>query len=150
MATICEQTFGKPFSALTPDERKTFHKYMAKVSYYRHHEANKTKLRESKRNRKADVLQAIGITACQVCGYDRYLGALDFHHPNADDKDAIVLTLSFDAAIAEARKCQVLCANCHREAHANEHGDTKKSSGRPRTLDPLLDKFLTAAGITRD
>ena len=56
---------------------------------------------------------------CRVCGYDRYPGALEFHHLDRDDKR---LGLSHQGAAlaittlrAEARKCVLLCANCHAE-----------------------------------
>ena len=56
---------------------------------------------------------------CALCGYDRYVGALQFHHRRPEDEsfglsDA-VLARSLDAARAEARKCVLLCSNCHAE-----------------------------------
>lgn len=57
--------------------------------------------------------------ACRLCGYDRYAGALQFHHRDPSDK-AFNLALygsacSLDRARAEASKCVLLCANCHAE-----------------------------------
>ncbi len=56
---------------------------------------------------------------CEICGYDKYVGALEFHHKDPTQKDptglrAIKLTKLF----AEVDKCMLLCANCHREEHA--------------------------------
>jgi hypothetical protein len=59
---------------------------------------------------------------CSRCGYDRYPGALQFHHRNAADKAFSVsnsgVARSLDALRAEARKCELLCANCHAEVEA--------------------------------
>lgn len=58
---------------------------------------------------------------CFRCGYVRCIDALEFHHANPKEKD---LQLSagkgyrFDKAKVELDKCILLCANCHREIHA--------------------------------
>jgi hypothetical protein len=56
---------------------------------------------------------------CQLCGYDRWPGALHFHHQEPGEK-AFALSQegsyrSLERARAEARKCTLLCANCHAE-----------------------------------
>ena len=55
---------------------------------------------------------------CQLCGYDRCLGALEFHHRDRETK-AFALgrgsALRLDALRAEAAKCVLLCSNCHAE-----------------------------------
>ena len=57
---------------------------------------------------------------CQRCGYNTYLGALDFHHINPDEKDFTIGNRDYKLidCIHEAEKCVLLCANCHREIHA--------------------------------
>lgn len=59
---------------------------------------------------------------CQVCGYRKYIGALEFHHPDPSKKDFSIsadgLTRSWDRVKAEVEKCVLICANCHREIHA--------------------------------
>lgn len=59
---------------------------------------------------------------CSRCGYNRSISALDFHHINNDKEGTIanLMTFSPDKAREEARKCLLLCANCHREHHAGE------------------------------
>jgi len=56
---------------------------------------------------------------CALCGYDRYLGALEFHHVDPSMKEFSVsrdgVTRSLDRARAEAQKCVLLCATCHAE-----------------------------------
>lgn len=59
--------------------------------------------------------------ACQLCGYSKCLPALDFHHPNPEEKDFTIATnanRSWKAVKAEISKCQLLCCRCHREVHA--------------------------------
>jgi 5-methylcytosine-specific restriction endonuclease McrA len=58
---------------------------------------------------------------CSICGYNRYIGSLEFHHVNAEGKDftlAHAKNTVFEKIKAELDKCVVLCANCHREEHA--------------------------------
>ncbi len=58
---------------------------------------------------------------CQVCGYEKYIGALNFHHINPAEKEfglsADGLTRSWERVRKEADKCILLCANCHAEVH---------------------------------
>lgn len=56
---------------------------------------------------------------CQICGYKKYVGALEFHHLNPEEKDfAIGYTRSFEAIKQELDKCIMVCSNCHKEIHA--------------------------------
>lgn len=59
---------------------------------------------------------------CSNCGYKRCSAALEFHHLDGEDKDRsigsmVTVGCSTSRIKAEARKCVVLCANCHREVH---------------------------------
>ena len=59
---------------------------------------------------------------CQICGYNKYYGALDFHHldPNTKDPDWIKLRQrKLEKIKEELDKCILLCSNCHKEVHAN-------------------------------
>jgi transposase len=57
--------------------------------------------------------------ACALCGYDRFLPALQFHHLDPATKSFALsrdgVTRSLARAREEARKCVLLCANCHAE-----------------------------------
>lgn len=61
---------------------------------------------------------------CQVCGYDRCLGALEFHHKDPKTRefaptDKIYAHPGYwPKVLKELEKCALLCANCHREVHA--------------------------------
>jgi len=57
---------------------------------------------------------------CSACGYNKYYGALDFHHSNPHDKDmdwGELRKYSDNRIKEELDKCILLCSNCHREAH---------------------------------
>ena len=59
---------------------------------------------------------------CVLCGYDAYAGALQFHHLDPSAKAFAVsingLTFGIESIREEAKKCVVLCANCHAEVEA--------------------------------
>ena len=58
---------------------------------------------------------------CVMCGYNSHAVALDLHHrdPSTKYKDvSSMLTHKLTDLIEEIRKCDVLCANCHRVEEA--------------------------------
>jgi hypothetical protein len=56
---------------------------------------------------------------CVICGYDRFPGALQFHHVDPAQKSFALsvqgVARSLEKARAEAAKCVLMCANCHAE-----------------------------------
>jgi len=72
-----------------------------------------------RRRRLKQVLVDEAGGRCMPCGYNRYVGALEFHHRDPDTKEFGFgnrgLTRSLEAVRAEAAKCVLLCANCHSE-----------------------------------
>lgn len=57
---------------------------------------------------------------CCQCGYDKYYGALDFHHLDPTKKDFTVSGKKKQSALkSELDKCILVCSNCHREIHGN-------------------------------
>lgn len=57
---------------------------------------------------------------CVCCGYNKYNGALEFHHLDPAQKDFqfSVKLVSFEKIKSELDKCVLVCSNCHREIHA--------------------------------
>jgi len=57
-----------------------------------------------------------------ICSYDRCIGVLSFHHLDPAKKDFGLsskgLTQSFEKLLKEAKKCVMVCKNCHTEIHA--------------------------------
>lgn len=74
-----------------------------------------------RRRIKAILVEEAG-GGCKLCGYDRYVGALQFHHLDPGEKRFALsvggLTRSLDKAREEASKCVLLCSNCHAEVEA--------------------------------
>lgn len=56
---------------------------------------------------------------CEKCGYDKSIGALQFHHINPSEKDFTISgkSYSFERIKKEVDKCIMVCANCHIEIH---------------------------------
>lgn len=75
-----------------------------------------------RRRRVKATLVAEAGGKCLVCGYDRYPGALAFHHVDPATKVNGIAekgrALSIQALRAEAAKCVLLCHNCHAEVEA--------------------------------
>lgn len=55
---------------------------------------------------------------CALCGYSKFLGALEFHHIDPKDKDSKsdYMRNDFKLKIMDG-KIQLLCSNCHKEIH---------------------------------
>jgi hypothetical protein len=75
-----------------------------------------------RRRRVKHTLVAEAGGACRLCGYSRCVAALHFHHLDRTQKTLPVslagVTLSIDFMRAEAKKCILLCSNCHAEVEA--------------------------------
>jgi transposase-like protein len=74
-----------------------------------------------RRRQKATLVAEAG-GRCELCGYDRHIGALHFHHRDPATKSFTIaargMTRSLAAARAEMQKCVLLCGNCHAEVEA--------------------------------
>ena len=70
-----------------------------------------------RRRRVKEIRVAEAGGCCANCGFDAYVGALQFHHRDPSTKAFEVsrqgITRSLDKLRREARKCVLLCANCH-------------------------------------
>jgi transposase len=75
-----------------------------------------------RRRRVKQVLVEEAGGACQTCGYDRCIGALHFHHVDSAGKKFGLshrgVARSLAEARSEAKKCVLLCGNCHVEVEA--------------------------------
>lgn len=72
------------------------------------------------REKKQFLVDLLGGKCCR-CGYNKYIGALDLHHTDPNEKDLNFKSMrgwSEERLIKEAAKCILLCSNCHREEHA--------------------------------
>ena len=67
---------------------------------------------------------------CTICGYDKNLSALEFHHKKPQEKlfplsSREIKAYSIEKLLNEVQKCILLCANCHREHHNPDGNDWK-------------------------
>jgi predicted HNH restriction endonuclease len=94
-----------------------------KIIDKRYYEKNKEEIYQRKMDRrkrlKEEIVRVSG-GKCKICGYCRCISALDFHH-SLENKEGNITTLikngSRQKVLKEAKKCMLLCANCHRELH---------------------------------
>ena len=68
---------------------------------------------------KQKCLDYKGCNKCSKCGYDKYVGAIDFHHINTKTFEINSIgSLDFcDIHKKELDKCETICSNCHRKRH---------------------------------
>jgi len=75
----------------------------------------------NRQNKKKKLVDLFG-GKCVMCGYKKYSGALDFHHTNPKTKSFALsvkgLSYSWDSLLEEAKKCVLVCKNCHTEIEA--------------------------------
>jgi len=84
---------------------------------------NKRTRENEKRRRKEYKQRAVNLLGgkCSVCGYDKCLAALQFHHVEKKEKTLKDIMCGSWAKIeAEIKKCILVCANCHFELHYKE------------------------------
>lgn len=94
---------------------------------YQRGERHKAQVRELTKALRQKKVRVVGwakkLSGCQRCGWNKHPAGLDFHHRDPGEKEICVgylMTKSWERIIAEMRKCDVLCANCHRVEHAEE------------------------------
>lgn len=72
---------------------------------------------ESRQRQKKRLVEVSG-GKCVVCGYSKCVRALEFHHLDPSTKSFGLGrggTWSWETQLAEAKKCILLCSNCHCE-----------------------------------
>lgn len=86
--------------------------------YYRCKRCRADAVSRRRRRVKTILVREAG-GACCICGYDRNMRALHFHHVEPSKKrheiNARGVALALETLRAEARKCVLLCSNCHAE-----------------------------------
>lgn len=123
----CKKT--KPVAAFAVNRRKsdglqTYCKGCKKDMDAAYYAANKqeqvTRVRNGRNKLKREVDEIKRKAGCKHCGEDDP-SCLDFHHKRPGNKVDAVARLVQDGcrrqALAEIKKCEVVCANCHRKHH---------------------------------
>jgi hypothetical protein len=76
------------------------------------------------RHRKLKLIAMKG-SACEICGYNRNYAALELHHTSREEKSfqldlRSLSNRKWEKVLEEAKKCRLLCSNCHAEEHNPE------------------------------
>lgn len=75
-------------------------------------------IRALRERRKKEIVDLIG-GKCQICGYNRVIRNLAFHH--ISNKKFTISSRAFqysmDSVLTEVKKCILVCHNCHGEIH---------------------------------
>lgn len=86
--------------------------------YYRCRRCRADAVSRRRQKVKAILVEEAG-GCCRLCGYKGNMRALHFHHLDPSDKrieiNAKGVALALDKLRVEARKCVLLCSNCHAE-----------------------------------
>lgn len=108
-------------------------RFRANPASYRNNLAHVDRLRK---RRMAALIEAKG-GKCERCGYNRCSAALEFHHRDPSQKRFALslprMTAKWESILLEALKCDLLCANCHREEHHGTEGGVQGGQTVPKT-----------------
>ena len=90
----------------------------------------------SQRRKKLFAVAAFG-GKCQVCGYNKCVAALEFHHlgEKKERPQYVILRWAWERAKKELEQCIMVCANCHREI---EHPDDGRDIDYRRFIKPFV------------
>jgi hypothetical protein len=92
-----------------------------KNRYTNYHHQSYARQLERGRERKLKLIGMLG-GCCTICGHRRNYAALEFHHVDPAQKTfqldmRSLANLQWRQIADEARKCRLLCSNCHAEQH---------------------------------
>ena len=100
-------------------------------------------LQKSRNKRKEEMVYVMG-DYCQICGYNKCIKALEFHHINPKEKDFNfnkAESKSWTITCEELKKCILVCANCHREIHDNMYTQKIVSSFIPERANEITERI---------
>ena len=84
-----------------------------------------------RKKRKEKLVKMLG-GRCAACGYNYSIRALSFHHKDPSTKCFNIssnghLLQDWDIVVSEAKKCKLLCLNCHAEVEEAKRMKEKKT-----------------------
>ena len=101
--------------------KKNLNEILKKRKRYR--EINRDKISKDRKEKNQWFSKYKLDKGCQICGYNKCVASLEFHHPDPNKKDIIggIANYSLKRIKKEIEECILLCANCHKELHYKEN-----------------------------
>ena len=99
------------------------------IYYQKYHKVHNVGSHRRRKKVWYTFLRDSGLAMCSICGYDKCIQAIDFHHKDHSTKEyniAHITSRAFTPVmisrfLKEMDKCIIVCANCHREIHEKEY-----------------------------
>ena len=104
-----------------------------KVHYTSREQCYSCKVNHRRFERKKKAVEYKG-GSCIVCGYNRCIHGLTFHHLDPDKKEFQISgnhCLSWEKVVEELDKCVLLCNRCHVEVHSGMIDGCKLTASKP-------------------
>jgi hypothetical protein len=90
-------------------------------NYYRCKKCRSNSVTKRRQVVKSKLINEFG-GKCKICSYDKCVRALEFHHIDSSKKSFGLahkgFSRNYKKSLEEAKKCILVCANCHRELEA--------------------------------
>ena len=109
----------KEFNLCSGTIKKIVERKNKKLSEGERKEYNYNHVKSFRKKNKLRAVNKMG-GKCNICGYNKCLTALEFHHLDPTKKDFTPsknMNMSWDKIEKELEKCILVCSNCHREIH---------------------------------
>lgn len=113
---VCEQLNANQIADIASVSEALIRHWLKKHKIHR-----KRIPRAKKRRRNKTAALDYKGNRCQLCGYDRCVKSLEFHHVRPAEKKFTAsqgLEKHWPTLRKEIDKCLLLCKNCHTEAHS--------------------------------
>lgn len=106
------------------DGLSSYCKECNKINLKRHYNSNEEYYKNKSKNYNLSLRNWLTNykknLSCSQCGESRWW-VLDFHHRDPEKKEGNINNILFskgkEKTLEEISKCEVLCANCHRDVH---------------------------------
>lgn len=116
--------------------------YCKSENRWRCKECRKDAVIDKRRRNKIELVKYKG-GKCEICGYDRCIDALEFHHLNPETKSFGIGNgdvRSLKRLKEEVDKCIMVCSNCHKELHAKIRQD--KEMSKQTEIEKNVESFI--------
>lgn len=109
-------------------------------------ECRKEAVIDKRRKNKIELVKYKG-DKCEICGYDKCIDALEFHHLNPETKSFGIGNgniRSLKRLKEEVDKCIMVCSNCHKEIHAKirEERETSKRIEMEKNVESFINSKI--------